>query len=94
MKRDIPTMVRDAVKKRSGGLCEACGRDGANHMHHRKLRKQGGEHTLENLIHVHAVPCHHEIHAHPARSYALGLLVHSWDNPADVPVRDIAEEVA
>jgi hypothetical protein len=30
--------------------------------------------------------CHATIHARPAASYAAGLMVHSWADPADVPV--------
>lgn len=81
----IPTSVRDEVKTRSGGYCEACGLPGAEHVHHRKLRSQGGRHEPINLLHVHE-KCHRGIHSNPARSYALGHLVHGWADPADVPV--------
>jgi hypothetical protein len=29
--------------------------------------------------------CHSRVHLHPAESYAQGWLVHSWDDPEDVP---------
>lgn len=55
--------------------------------HHRKLRSQGGQDSIENLVllcpHCHKIL----IHGRPARSYARGFLVHSWDDPAKVPVR-------
>ena len=82
---DIPATVRKAVRARSGGICECgCGRP-AQHVHHRKLRSQGGRHELPNLLHLsHA--CHAAAHGNPERSYALGLIVHGWADPADVPV--------
>lgn len=85
-KPDVPASVRRAVRERSGGICEACGTDRAEHVHHRKLRSQGGRHEPANLLHVsHA--CHAEIHATPKRAYGLGLLVRRADDPASVPVR-------
>jgi 5-methylcytosine-specific restriction endonuclease McrA len=82
----IPKRVRAAVLERSQGVCEACGGPGADHMHHRRLRSQGGRHEPANLLHIHGVPCHLDIHLNPDRSYALGHLVRSWADPADVPV--------
>jgi hypothetical protein len=38
-----------------------------------------------NLLHLH-LHCHEQIHANPERSYSLGLLVHGWADPADVPI--------
>ena len=29
---------------------------------------------------------HDWIHRNPAEAYAIGWLVHSWDDPADVPI--------
>lgn len=81
----IPLSVRRAVKARSEGSCEVCGCGGADHMHHRKLRSQGGQHTVENLLHVHW-GCHADIHRDPRRSYALGHMVRGGLDPADVPV--------
>lgn len=81
---DVPASVRRAVHARSGGCCEVCG-GRAEHIHHRRLRSQGGRHELVNLLDV-CFACHAAIHANPERSYALGLLVHGWCDPADVPV--------
>ena len=81
----IPLAIRRAVWARSGYYCEACGGPGAVHLHHRKLRSQGGRHEATNLMHVH-LSCHESIHAHPTRSYLLGHLVHSYDDPADAPI--------
>lgn len=74
------------VKERSGGVCEACGMDRGEHVHHRKLRSQGGDNQQTNLIYVSAA-CHDRIHMNPKDSYELGLLVHSYDDPALIPVR-------
>jgi hypothetical protein len=81
----IPLKVRDDVRSRSQGLCECgCGQQ-AQHLHHRKLRSQGGKHDAVNLLHL-AYSHHAEVHADPARGYERGYLVHSWDEPVDVPV--------
>lgn len=56
------------------------------HWHHRKLRSQGGEHTVENGLYIcHA--CHEYIHAHPKESYEKGWLVKSFGKPETVPVK-------
>ena len=84
----MPPAVAEAVIERAAGACEACRFTAAGKMdlHHRRLRSQGGQHTVENLLWVHDY-CHDTIHQHPAISYRQGMLVHSWDDPADVPVR-------
>jgi 5-methylcytosine-specific restriction endonuclease McrA len=82
---EIPATVRRAVKARSGGICECgCGQR-AEHMHHRKLRSQGGRHEPVNLLHL-TFACHEAAHRERARAEALGLIVPSWADPADVPV--------
>lgn len=84
--KPIPLSIRQQVWARSGGLCECgCGQR-AIHIHHRKLRSQGGRHELPNLLHLSGA-CHDRAHANPERAYDLGLLVRSTDNPALVPVR-------
>lgn len=81
----IPAEVRRQVEARSGGRCEAaplwrrdgCQLDG-HHLHHRKRRSQGGQHTASNLVHLcHA--CHRRVHAYVEQAQALGLLLRSWD---------------
>lgn len=77
------------VKDRADGACEAllhhvCNGQ-AEQLHHRQMRSQGGEHTVENLIHVcHA--CHLYFHQNPGVSYDHGYLVKSHGDPALVPV--------
>lgn len=51
------------------------GRD--EHGHHRKLRSRGGSDGPPNEIRV-CFACHDWIHAHPARSTELGLMIPSW----------------
>lgn len=81
----IPHSVRRAVTARSGGWCEGgCGRPAA-HVHHRKLRSQGGTHDPVNLAHL-ATVCHVWAHANPLEAVALGLIVPSWADPAEVPL--------
>ena len=84
----LPASTVAEVVRRSGGCCEAgihpdC--DGAAaHMHHRQLRRHG-DNTAANLLAV-CVYCHSWIHAHPAAARDFGLIVRSWENPADVKV--------
>ena len=55
------------------------------HRHHRRLRSQGGTDEPSNIMLV--TPQQHDwIHRNPAEAYAIGWLVHSWDDPADVPI--------
>lgn len=81
----VPLKVRRQVWERSGYKCEACGLDRAVHVHHRKLRSQGGENSADNLLHV-SFRCHDRIHANPEESYVRGLLVKRGGIPALVPV--------
>lgn len=77
----IPLKVRTEVKERSGGRCEHCG-DTAVHMHHRKMRSQGGRHEAVNLLHL-CLKDHDYFHAHPEMAYKVGALVKSYDEPAE-----------
>lgn len=82
---DAPTTQE--ILYRSRFNCEArlegCQGRG-HHLHHRKLRRHG-DHRAINGLHV-CAPCHSDIHSMGAAAYELGLLVHSWDDPADIPV--------
>jgi len=59
----------------------------ATHRHHRQLRRHGNE-TPANILEV-GVELHDAIHRNPALAYEHGLLVHSWDDPAEIPA-DVA----
>lgn len=89
-----PRYIKEQVWGRCGGACEFCGFGISTirqmHVHHRKMRSQGGDWSLPNLMGVHQA-CHNtgsfSIHANPARSYKLGHLVRSGDDPAAIPVQ-------
>lgn len=84
----IPPAVATEVIDRAGGFCEACGwpQMGKMDLHHRKLRSQGGQHTVANLVWLHH-ECHMNIHANPSRSYGLGHMVRSRMEPSEIPVQ-------
>ena len=85
----IPPKIRAAVERRSHGLCQAM-LEGctvvATDVHHRKMRSQGGEHTLDNLVHL----CHRchivGIHHNTGWAYLHGWLVRRDDDPAVVEI--------
>lgn len=88
MRKAIPAATRRAVWERCAETCEACGYWLAReqlHIHHRKLKSQGGTDDPTNLIAVH-FRCHESIHLSPERSYELGHLVRSYEDPTDVSV--------
>lgn len=90
-KKRVPPEVAETVVNRAMGMCEIMSRETgcngrAEHLHHRRLRSQGGEHTVENLIHI-CSPCHAWLHAHPAIAYTNGWLVKGVKDPAEVPVK-------
>ncbi len=50
----------------------------ANHVHHRKLRANGGTNNRANLTPL-CGNCHRYVHDHPAFSYRYGLMLHAGD---------------
>lgn len=83
----MPSTVQDAVRRRSRGVCELCGSAPAAHLHHRRLRSQGGQNTYENLADLcHA--CHNSsddaVHANVDWARRHGWIVPSWADPAEV----------
>lgn len=72
---------------RQRGRCGRCGKalnnDGARH--HRQRRRDGGD-TLGNLVFLHTA-CHRWVHANPAESRELGLIVPFADDPLGYPMR-------
>lgn len=85
----FPEQVRMFVRRRSGGRCEVASRHctgDASHFHHRKLRRHK-DHSSANCLYV-CAPCHRYIHDQMGEAaYLMGWLVHSWDDPAVVPVK-------
>lgn len=84
----FPERTRLAVRRRSGGRCEAGSKHcsgPAAHLHHRKLRRHK-DHSVVNALHV-CRACHEHIHANPGVAYLMGWLVHEWADPAQVPAK-------
>lgn len=73
-------------------LCVICGKS-AQHTHHRKRRSQGGTDEPANLMRV-CLECHDWIHNNPAKAFAKGWLVHSWDDAATVKIKGTFESGA
>lgn len=70
---------------RAGYTCERCGKEcGPVERHHRKRRREGGDH-LSNILVV-GRECHAQIHAHPVESRKYGWIVSMSRNPLDIPV--------
>lgn len=71
--------------------CQKCGKTLCEPVavHHRKLRKHGGEDTLSNLIAL-CGTCHNiapqSVHQNPRDSYENGWLVPSWADPREWPM--------
>ncbi len=80
-----------AVDIRDGEACVRCGRPnfwGGFSRHHRQLRRHG-DHTPANLIVLcgsGTTGCHGLVHANPAESKLLGLIVSGWCRAMDVPI--------
>lgn len=82
--------IAEAVLERAGNYCEKCGKVGQDlALHHRKLKSQGGQDAVENLIAVHH-ECHNmgtkAIHMNPKESIENGWIVPSWAEPAEYPL--------
>lgn len=80
--------LREQLWQRCGGYCEKCGSTlNPNNwaLHHRKLRSQGGQDAIENVVALHH-KCHNlgtkSVHLNPALSTEQGYIVPSWAEPA------------
>ncbi len=95
--RSVPTSLRTALARRSGGICEPqipgfCWY-WASEISHRQNTKMGGRHgaarldndRLSNVVHA-CGGCHRWTHANPTEAEVLGLQVHEGLDPAQVPV--------
>ena len=82
--------ARKEALLRDEGKCLRCRKPAAD-VHHRRPKKMGGtknEYTafgMANLVSL-CRKCHNDIHAHPEQAYRTGYLVHSWDDPAHIPI--------
>lgn len=88
---EIPAAVRAAVLARAGGACEACGKglgEGPVHLHHRQKRN-GRNHTVENLVALHPL-CHvlapEAVHQRPTWAKSRGLILLAHHDPAVEPL--------
>jgi 5-methylcytosine-specific restriction endonuclease McrA len=63
-----------AVRERDLWHCVRCGRADWLHVHHRRMRSQGGKDTFSNLVTL-CVRCHEWVHHHPALAAQGGLLL-------------------
>ena len=90
--------AREAVQKRSHGMCERCGGFGSN-IHHRRPRGMGGTSTPEdptNLVMLcgsGTTGCHGWVESYRAKAWEQGWLVPRRDprEPTDVPVWALGE---
>jgi 5-methylcytosine-specific restriction endonuclease McrA len=79
--------TREAVKGRSGGICELC-RHRATEMHHRKARGMGGgrgKWSPANILHL-CGSCHRWATRNPLAAYERGVSLRDYDIPDWVPV--------
>jgi hypothetical protein len=91
--------TRHAVWTRAQGRCERCFVElyppAPYSIHHRKPRQMGGTKSerineVENLLLLcgsGTTGCHGWVESHRAEAYRDGWLVHSWDDPAEIPIR-------
>lgn len=93
-KSDPDRRTRIAVLERDNYKCQRCGRSilGIQYsVHHRRMRSHPFEGLNEpsNLITLcgsGTIGCHGWVHQNPKDAYDLGLLVHGWQLPDEVPV--------
>jgi 5-methylcytosine-specific restriction enzyme A len=50
-----------AILERDGGICGACGKPGADTVHHRREKRDGGTDAPDNLMSV-CKRCHARLH--------------------------------
>lgn len=58
------------------------------HKHHRKRRSQGGDDSPENIIELEDW-VHEAVHRNVTLAIEYGLLVNSWDDPAEIPCGEV-----
>lgn len=90
------TKTKHLVDHRDHQKCVRCGHylpGQPGSRHHRKMRSQSSKaemHRVSNLVDVcgtGSTGCHGWIHEHQRVAYELGYLVHSYEDPAEVPLR-------
>lgn len=96
MKDQPSSETCEMVDARDRLRCVRCGKNlyySPMSRHHRLMRSHADKnvkHQVYNLIDLcgsGTTGCHGYVHAHPKESYENGWLVHSWDDPLNVPVK-------
>jgi hypothetical protein len=92
----LPQGTVAAVHTRANRRCERCGTDWSDFwsMHHRRPRGMGGSKRPEvnaasNILLLcgsGTTGCHGWVESNREEAYELGLLVHKWQMPVEVPV--------
>lgn len=82
--------IAERVLERANGYCEKCGQVGYDFaLHHRKLKSQGGQDAVSNLIAVHHA-CHNmgtkAIHMNPKEAVENGWIVPGWADSTTYPL--------
>ena len=86
------------MRERDGRACKVCSRPlryDEGSIHHRQARQMGGtaRHSVNDPANLALVcgsgttGCHGWIESHRELAYQMGWLVHSWEDPAEVPWR-------
>ena len=87
-KRRTWPSLREAVLERAGGCCDLCAFaiDPTEwECHHRRLKSQGGQDEIANLVALHDA-CHSRLHGDRVMARETGFIVHRPDDPAHTPV--------
>jgi ribosomal protein L34E len=85
------TVIKHRAERLGWPLCERCGREPVEQIHHRRPRAAGGSKRADtnvpsNLLGL-GVRCHQHVERHRAEAYANGWLLRSWQTPLETPVR-------
>ena len=85
--KEFTAKARAIIRKRSGGICEACGKVPAAQVHHRLYKSRGGRGNVANGLHVcgfgNAGGCHGI--AHTAKGEQQGWSIRSGGDPVSMP---------
>lgn len=74
------------VRARDMDRCANCGYSGNLHVHHRRLRSQGGPSTYSNQVTL-CTKCHSQMHASPRLAHGLGMILRHGDEPELTPIQ-------
>lgn len=68
------------------GRCANCGSSRDLHVHHRRLRSQGGPSTYSNQVTL-CQECHGKMHASPKLAHQLGFILRHGEEPGLRPIQ-------